>query len=303
MTLKKINGKSGEWDSELLVPSTVENAILRITLRLELRNHDGETFELQKRDENGRRVDGAKTMFDTRPWAEAEWSRFRERVKYLCEKHWNDQFWLEPPCDYAGLDVPYSLHKLASGAYSTAAAAAATAVGSNPPPTHRPNVKCEIRVQLVPGPKGSTPHRTITVLRLDEGQTAIRHSARLWDHTVVDWRWTANDGKLEKQLPVVHEVGHLLRLFHPGVGIVEGCTEQDNSQPKCYCVDEWCGELLGAGMVLTDRLARPWQKSMQDHTGIDFKRWRVLRVDRPPTPIGRINRGVHLGAAGVAFSG
>jgi hypothetical protein len=207
----------------------------------------------------------------------------------------NDQFWLEPPCDYAPLVVPFTPpNGIGMGVFS-------------PTPTHRPNVKCEIRVQLVPGAEPGAPHRTITVLRLDDAQSAIRHSARLWDHTVTDWRWTAEDGKVLKQMPVVHEVGHLLRLFHPGVGIVPGCTTKDNSQPKCYCVDGWCAELMGAGMTITDRLAAPWQKSMEDHTGVKANRWRVLRADHPPRLISVVNSicagKVSLGIAATTFAG
>ena len=47
-------------------------------------------------------------------------------------------------------------------------------------------------------------------------------------------------------------------------------------------MDGWCGELLGAGMEITNRLALPWQQSMQNHTGVAADLWRVLRSNRPP---------------------
>lgn len=203
--------------------------------------------------------------YDTKPWTPGEWNVFRFLFRHICEHWWSTQFWLRPPVSFNEMNLPLGR------------------------PTHRPNFQCKLKIELVPN-AADRNHAQIRVVRLADDEREMRSNSFLYDNR--DVNVSSNNGY--PHITAVHEVGHLLKLQHPGVrNKVPACLADGNAD-ECY---EPEGEAMGGGLGMIPEYAAPWIERLERHT--NAKNWTVFRQEIAPVDLARerLIRDVTDGAA------
>jgi hypothetical protein len=238
-----------DFDSKLEIPNPrrAVNCVLRIELKIWLVRLDVTTFTRKNQ------------TYRCRHWTDQEWRDFVFLYRHICEHYWNNRWWLQPPANFSELDLPLGR------------------------PTHRPNIKCELKLEIVTT-RAARRHHRIRVVRLADDEREMRSASRTYDNRDNNprSRHSSRTGHDYIQIPAVHEVAHLLNLHHPEVGRVRQCTA-DGNRDICYGRDHATrSELTGWGMSFTDRHAQPWLDRIADHTMTRPRAWTLLRGWAPP---------------------
>lgn len=260
------------YHSELTISrSPAENHNLRIRLGLCVQKVPGKPSTFK---------DFGGNSFKIREWKYLEWMNFWDTIFDQCEM-WNNQFWLIPPRDYSKLDVKVGDMKF------------------------RPNVKCELFVQLwsVPG----NAHKNIKIAKLDESvsgdSTVFRSDAVTYDsldgvaHTFqIPGPTGLKNNIVHYTIP--HEIGHALGQPHIGVmrktsaclAAMRGNAKDPHSNGgsnsnRCYGYGELPSiseNIMGFGTKFDEVNAQPWVDRIAEHTKTKAGDWRVKLSEMPP---------------------
>jgi hypothetical protein len=272
------------FDSYLILHKGRENHTLTLVLKVHLRQMLPQSslpmLRIPTLDS-----DIPPRVFLVKPWQGADWAHFVKGFKQECAK-WKNQFWLIPPVDFSKLDISAGQQAI------------------------RPNVYCNLEVEVVGAPAGA--HRTIDVVNLDTrfGGGFFRSDAN---------RYTSSNAKVREQATqdanghwhtvknfstIVHEIGHALGLPHIGV------THQDHNcqfavlldqnakaraslpalfkggsnAPVCYGtlgLPSRGANVMGGGTKFEDSNAAPWVKRLALHTATRPQDWKVSKKVAP----------------------
>lgn len=218
--------------------------------------------------------------FKIREWTLLEWYAFRDTIFAQCEM-WNKQFWLIPPKNYSELDVKVGDMKF------------------------RPNVKCELFVQIWNNP--GQAQKNIKVAKLADtvtgDSTRFRSDAVTYDSLDgVAHTFQIPDPK-GNLTPIVHytiphEIGHALGQPHIGVlRKTAACTAAIAGNPadehsaggsnsnRCYGFGEepsLAENIMGFGLRFEEVNAQPWVDRIAEHTATTGKDWQVKLAEMPP---------------------
>jgi hypothetical protein len=239
-----------DFDSILHIPSAFSVVNCLLTIHLRVFLDPFNGTEFTRR---GR-------TYRTRRWRNDEWNEFVFRYKHISNHYWNNRFWLTPPATFSGLDLP--LHS----------------------PTGRPNVFCKLNLEVVTSQANS--HVRIRVVRVaDDEPQFFRSHSRLYDHEDVQVRRSGD----YLQIPVVHEVGHLLGIDHPGKAAgVPACRRNGNLQ-SCYGRNGYeRDQISGSGMAFRAEHAKPWRNRIAEHTRTNANGWGVSLSRVQPRLLNRV---------------
>jgi hypothetical protein len=179
---------------------------------------------------------------DRRYWGSpAEWANWCRSLKDAVEGAWNNKLWLVPSADW-GCDWPRQQ------------------------PTHRPNVKCGLKLEFVSA--SGNPHLTIDCYRSEAQMvkwsyiyphptsTGVLQSRDVW---VTDQHPTGTPSELHKQVVAAHEFGHYL------LGTT-GHVACDSSAEICYGkTRHQRDDMMGMGGRIEGWHARPWLGRIKEH--------------------------------------
>ncbi len=179
------------------------------------------------------------------PWLLSEWMSFQRNFKRLVERIWNGKLWLKPPTEFADFDFP-----------------------SNKP-SRRPNVACRLEVEVATS--SGNAHHTMSVVRLANVDDEMRSHSRLLDNH--DLRVAAMDD-VYIHVTAAHEVGHLLRLYHPGDNFY--CQIDPND---AICYSDY--SIMGKGISIDERHAEPWSERIALHTNTNAADWQPIKRAEP----------------------
>lgn len=269
-----------KFDSELIPSKSIsENHRLRIRLGLCLQKISTATNTFQDLGADGTRATG--TAFTIRDWKEHEWFGFWRQV-FDQSEHWNNKFWLIPTAEFSALDI---------------------VVGGM---RYRPNIKCELFVQIWSNP--GQAHKNIQVAKLADsyvGDNGIfRSDAVTYDsldgvpHTfqIPDVGGTMLN---ITHYTIPHEIGHALGQPHIGVlrntamckaAVVGnpadgGFSVGGSNSHRCYGWGEppsISENIMGYGLKFDSVNAVPWQIRMSEHTDTLSSIWIPTMFDTPP---------------------
>lgn len=187
--------------------------------------------------------------YRARPWTAAEWNNFVVRYQHIAQQYWNGRFWLVAPDDYPDLDLPTDA------------------------PTYRPSVRCRLKVEVVLNAKARRHARVRVAYLADTEQHYFRLSAKN----------RADDEPFH--LPIAHEVGHLLGIPAPSVGIGY-LTSEEGTADRCHGRSGFqADQNLALDVSLSEEHARPWRERLAEHTGTDARAWSVFPKNVPPRPL------------------
>ncbi len=274
--------RSGAYDSELRtsMASPHTNAELTILLRVFLRR-------VTKAATGGHIKDVDQVDFKLRDWSEVEYRNFCTRYQTQGQCFWNGKYWLQTPDTFAEFDCP----------------------ASPKTPTHRPNVYCKFKLEMVNSE--AKAHTTIDLVRLDRNtgtSSTFRSHSKLYDNFDLGTSTYANvtddKGKVHTyhQKTIVHEIGHSLGLDHIGVLVGNVACKADNTNAnECYgmgMTDANASNVMGYGMNLTAIDAKPWLSRIAEHTKTSETDWKVfMKNNRGLWPFPRLLKTIHAGAA------
>ena len=172
-------------------------------------------------------------------WSDAEWTSFRSQFVELIQAGLNGKLWLVPDGQW-GLVVPPHA------------------------PTHVPNIKCGLQIQLVDRPGGA--HLTVLGIKQNPGQF-FRSYMSPWEHEmrVTDQNarriWRDMETETHSQTVILHEFGHALGLGHVND---QGCGEANDQ--LCYgSTPHSRGDMMGMGDRVERWHAWPWLSRLGDH--------------------------------------
>lgn len=221
------------------------------------------------------------SSFKIREWGYLEWYNFRDTIFAQCD-HWNNKFWLIPPSSYSELDVNVNGTRF------------------------RPNVKCELFVQIWNNPGDA--QKNIRIARLDNSVTG--DSSRFRSDAVT---YDSLDGVAHTfQIPdalgnvsniihytIPHEIGHALGQPHIGVlRRTAACLNAIAGNPgdpmsvggsnsnRCYGYGEppsIAQNIMGYGLNFEEVNAQPWRDRIAEHTSTNAANWRVSMTERLPS--------------------
>jgi hypothetical protein len=237
-----------DFDSMFHIPTSEEpiNSVLTLHLRVYLERVDARVYQ-----KHGR-------VFRARPWAATEWNNFVYRYQNIAQQFWNKRFWLIPPENYAGLDLP-------SGK-----------------PTYRPNIRCLLQLQPELNPRASWHAKVRVVCLEDDEQRFFRFTYRLPNSGETN---NSSEGEGSFQLPVALEVGHLLGL---PFSLANGEMDNPPDAPLERCHGragfKW-DEILDPRTVIQELHAQPWCQRIAEHTQTDPSAWRIALHEVPPRPL------------------
>lgn len=269
----QISGGAGSFDSDLSVRMVngTTNAELTLTLRVFfVRVPGGRTI----RDANN-------TEYHTRDWSTRAWTNYIQRYEREGQRYWHGKFWLASPAAATDLHWPRTPRSA----------------------THRANVWCRFNLQIA----GSRArgHKTIRLARLvvPAGRTfgagTFRSHEELYDDFDLGEGVYVRDGVTYRQRTFIHEIGHALGLPHVGTSTMAAeptCTAADPNADACYGVLPANREnVMGFGMTLTTREARPWLDRVEAHTGVPKASWttQMARVYPQALAAARVPAGAH----------
>jgi hypothetical protein len=279
---------SAAYFNSLLAPDRTRpgrNATLTIYMRLHLK-------KMSAKDPAP--VDCNEKKFSHRDWAPGEFEQFQIDVKKHSEDFWNaTKFCVVPPDDYKGLDWPPDK------------------------PAFRLNVDCRFEIVWPQGERDS--HASIECYRLDADKNpGFRSFVRDAENSTNTGAWSNFDTQKgcgltcsvdvhkgwvdeEKILPiteklsleqitVVHEVGHLLGLPHPGVFrktpacLKSSAETRSTGAPSCYNGNSPYDQanVMGVGMRLESWNGMPWWHRLSEHTGTVLTGWNISRESVAP---------------------
>ena len=238
-----------DFDSSLQIPSPFSAANCTLTINLKVFLHPYSGVTYQRRGQT----------YKTRAWRNAEWSEFVFLYKHISNHYWNNRFWLTPPASFAELDLPLDR------------------------PTHRPNVFCRLNLEIAKT-RGES-HVEIEVVHLDNDEPKpFRSHSRLYDDKDVQVK---SNGKY-LQIPVVHEVAHLLGIDHPGLAAGRPACLRNGNLKACYGKDGYeRDQISGSGMAFRVQHAEPWRDRMSLHTDTNAGDWRVSMMRVEPQALAR----------------
>jgi len=273
---------SKTFDSELvtIMANPQTNVELTIILRVFLRR-------VTKSATGGHIKDVDQVDFTLRDWGEVEYQDFCTRYQTQGQRFWNGKYWLQTPDTFAEFDCPI------------------------PPktPTHRPNVYCRFKLEMVNSE--ARAHTTIDLVRLDRNtgtSTTFRSHSKLYDNfdlqTSKYSNITDDKGKVHTfyQQTIVHEIGHSLGLDHIGVLVGNVACKADNTNTNpCYGLgmsQTDASNVMGYGMSLTAIDAKPWLSRIAEHTKTHESDWKVfMKNNHGLWPFPRLLKTIHAGAA------
>ncbi len=248
----------------------------------------------------GMHPDWDKNVHFIKEWTGTEWVNFINGVRTQASL-WDGKFWLIPPDEFSHFDV--TRHNLSPTRKPVTT-------------THRPNVKCEFRLEIAPG--NSLAHTSVDAVNLlgpgafrSDNRTYNANDTTIESHSTPDW----NSIAVNTNHPVVaHEIGHSLglphigvsrNLAHCGLALMMGKILHQDSIPAlykggngadvCYGALATAGDInniMGAGDRFSQENAKPWMERLVHHLNLtqaesiqtmaSIGKWKVSMTEVPP---------------------
>jgi hypothetical protein len=180
-------------------------------------------------------------------WDQVSWMKWKKDIVWIIEKSFNNRMWL--------------LNQSAAFSYK------------GKKDTYWPNMNCKIKIIAN---EGTLPgnHHNIKVVQAAPGEY-ISSNEIYYSDVVKNWTDTVriSTGHMLRQIPIVHEVGHLLGFHHVDYGKPHCPIGSNWNAPACYG-DFYDGSdlepdfskqsLMGLGMALRAENADPWRAAACD---------------------------------------
>lgn len=237
------------WDSKLSKSSIEEdgNVLLKMRLKVHLRPiemHNGpQAGYYQENDDR----------WNAWHWDRIAWNSWRTEWKYSIEQFWEEKFWLEPPEDYAALDVQGI----------------------------RPNLSCSVGIDLLMSPGGA--HQVFNVMAQGEHRA---NRVLTGGHGFTGWLGEVHRGSTPDtatKIVEIKDVGHLLampmvardgyganRYYRLEMPLMAHLPIFNEEHAAHVGVEE-----KGAMHKVQIIHALPWMKAAEAHTGVNADRWKV----------------------------
>ena len=173
--------------------------------------------------------------------------------------------------------------------------------------THRPNVYCKFRLELVNSLAGH-PHKTIQLVRLDRKtgtSTTFRSDDSHYDN--FDLGTATYDHVLDHlgkehtyyQKTFVHEIGHALGLAHIGILVGNAAAVAHPNGQEAYgygtLTKTQSANIMGYGMNLTTIDAQAWVDRIAQHTGTTAAKWTAAMASHGKWPHPRPLKMIPMG--------
>jgi hypothetical protein len=235
----------------------------------------------------GKLADGNGVLWDVRNWtAEDNFAGWCQKVKSEADAAWDNKLTLVPPARYDGLDVDF---------------------GGD---VYRLNVVC--RFVLLLGDAKYFHAKVKVGIPLPQPEHEFKVKSRVWNKDKCHFATPRKtvQGPIA-QVSCSHEIGHLMGLQHVGrvvkvadcncVGVSE--NEACNGPKSCeYGIydtrPEIAGNIMGAGMDVSEINAQPWQQVMCEHANADERvgllkpeEWTARTASVPPVLQARARAG------------
>jgi hypothetical protein len=227
----------------------------------------------------GQIQDGKNVLWDVRDWGPGDnFGGWCQDVRTYANEAWNDRLTLIPPKRYDGIDVN---------------------IGGV---TYRPNVRC--RFELLIGDSSYCHAKVMVAIALPQPGKEFKTRSRVWNkdksNILTPRQIHPPQMVFTAQRSSSHEIGHLMGLQHIGrVVEVAGCVCPDDRSSDKECIgqdsceygiydprEEIWGNIMGAGMTVSEHNALPWQQEMCKHANrhetfgtLDPNEWTATKVD------------------------
>lgn len=167
-------------------------------------------------------------------WDAVSWTAWKHNAALSARRFWNERFWL--------------LNNLGTCPFKT------------PANTFIPNFTCGFELIANDASVGFN-HHVVDVVRLDPSEAIFNSHATLMDSldasSVVNG--TDSAGKAITQVPIAHEIGHLIAFGHVDIGKPHCPATSDTNAAVCYGVSDYdMNSVMGRGMQLRSIHAMPW---------------------------------------------